>query len=133
MAPRPRPIQRQIVPTLSPRHAVGFCLIAVSGLVFWLWQAQSERALHDKTAQSNARALIEAASEWRASKPKLGCPTVSQLLADHELSDGKVSADAWGGRYRILCSGGNVQLLSAGPDGEFQTTDDVTIAGDMRS
>ncbi len=38
--------------------------------------------------------------------------------------------DAWGTRYRMEVSGAAVRVISAGPDGEFDTEDDLIREGE---
>lgn len=53
------------------------------------------------------------------------CPDVADLrplldaTRDHH--------DPWGADYRIACDGATVRVTSAGPDGDFDTDDDIRM------
>jgi hypothetical protein len=96
------------------------------GTVTLVWGRSSAQAREDK-ALSSARELLTAATDWKSAHAKLGCPTVTQLLLDRKLTRDSPSADPWGGRFRIICTGNEVQVRSAGEDGEFQTRDDIAL------
>jgi hypothetical protein len=77
--------------------------------------------------------LLDAASSWKRTSGVAGCPTVSQLRVDRQLSAGAPTDDPWGSRFRIRCSEAEVQVRSAGLDGEFQTADDIALSADWQS
>ncbi len=53
------------------------------------------------------------------------CATVEELIADKILDKSKATTDSWDRPFRIQCDGTEVTVDSAGPDGEFDTEDDV--------
>ena len=72
----------------------------------------------------DANVILEAASDYM-SEDGSGCPTVSSLKRDQLLQPNAAASDAWGSRFRVLCTGRDVQVLSAGPDGRLDSKDDV--------
>jgi general secretion pathway protein G len=53
------------------------------------------------------------------------CATVDQLVEDKVLDKSKARTDAWDHDFRIECDGTEVGVISAGPDGQFDTEDDI--------
>jgi hypothetical protein len=128
MAARSRILSRSTVPTVSLRQIKlvgGFGLfIAVLGVA--IGNAHQDQGRQEQ-AVSHARELLAAATDWKAAHGELGCPTVTRLKQDRQLENDALSADPWGGRFRIICSGNGIQVRSAGADGEFQTGDDISL------
>jgi hypothetical protein len=72
------------------------------------------------------RRVLAAAEAWQSEKPE-GCPTLTGLTDAGYLSSDVRTDDAWGTRFRIVCSDRSTSVHSAGPDGHFGTHDDVVI------
>jgi general secretion pathway protein G len=53
------------------------------------------------------------------------CATMEQLIEDKAIDKSKATTDPWDHAYRIECDGTEVMVTSAGPDGEFDTEDDI--------
>jgi general secretion pathway protein G len=53
------------------------------------------------------------------------CATVDQLIEDKVLDKSKARTDAWDREFRIECDGTEVNVTSSGPDGQFDTEDDI--------
>ena len=53
------------------------------------------------------------------------CATVDQLIEGKVLDKSKAKTDAWDRDFRIECDGTEVNVTSAGPDGQFDTEDDI--------
>ncbi|MCA9580236.1 MAG: type II secretion system protein GspG [Myxococcales bacterium] len=77
-----------------------------------------------KQAQSDA-ATIQSAVELYLASGGDGCPTVEELVASKELKKGTATADPWGNDFDIECSGDDITVMSAGPDGQMGSDDDV--------
>jgi hypothetical protein len=75
-------------------------------------------------AVKDAARIKRAADVWRTDNPS-GCPSISQLLRDGQLTEASRADDPWGGRYRLMCDGGDVRVISPGVDGRLSTSDDV--------
>ncbi|MCC6645026.1 MAG: hypothetical protein IT374_05565 [Polyangiaceae bacterium] len=54
------------------------------------------------------------------------CPTVEEVVAARLVTAELRAEDAWGKPYRVVCPPGGPRVVSAGPDGVFDTPDDVT-------
>jgi type II secretory pathway pseudopilin PulG len=78
-------------------------------------------------SDADARTILEAAENY-LSEDGVGCPTVTSLKRDSHLQEKAAASDAWGGRFRVLCSGGEVSVSSPGPDGRVDSKDDVRAA-----
>jgi len=53
------------------------------------------------------------------------CATIDQLVQDKQLDRTKATKDAWDHDFRVECDGVEINVTSAGPDGEFETQDDI--------
>jgi general secretion pathway protein G len=53
------------------------------------------------------------------------CANMDQLLQDKAIDKTKSTKDAWEHDFRIECDGVDINVTSAGPDGEFETQDDI--------
>ncbi len=53
------------------------------------------------------------------------CATMEQLIEDKAIDKAKATTDPWDRAYRIECDGTDITVISAGPDGEFVTEDDI--------
>src|SRR5579871_6877820 len=72
------------------------------------------------------RRVLAAVEAWQSEKPE-GCPSLTGLADSGYLQSDARTDDAWGTRFRIVCSGTSATVRSAGPDGRFGTHDDVVI------
>lgn len=84
-----------------------------------------ERAKVDIAVQ-NARALRNAALQWRTTFAKADCPTVPTLLRDKVLDRSGKTQDPWGAAYRIKCEDDEIYVSSLGKDGKEGSPDDIT-------
>jgi general secretion pathway protein G len=53
------------------------------------------------------------------------CANMEQLLQDKAIDKSTATRDAWDMDFRIECDGTEVTVTSAGPDKQFETTDDI--------
>ena len=53
------------------------------------------------------------------------CATIDQLIENKQLDKNKATKDAWDRDFRIECDGTEVNVTSSGPDGQFDTEDDI--------
>lgn len=79
----------------------------------------------DTTRQAEMQAQ-PIADKWHAEHPD-ECPTVEKLKSLRELSPSFNSNDAWGKPFKFDCSGEDVVMISAGPDGKEGTEDDIKV------
>jgi type II secretory pathway pseudopilin PulG len=77
-----------------------------------------------KSTQADAQALRSAVMLYVADNPR-GCPTVEDLVSERYLDGSKRTADAWDTEFQVTCEDGDVTVISAGPDLEFNTEDDI--------
>jgi hypothetical protein len=50
---------------------------------------------------------------------------MEQLIEDKAIDKSKATTDPWDHAYRIECDGTEITVISAGPDGQFDTDDDI--------
>ena len=77
-----------------------------------------------KSTKTDAQALRSAVMLYVADNPR-GCPTVEDLVNERYLDGSRRTADAWDTEFQISCEDGDVAVVSAGPDLEFNTEDDI--------
>ena len=77
-----------------------------------------------KSTKTDAQALRSAVMLYVADTPR-GCPTVEDLVNERYLDGSKRTADAWDTDFQISCEDGDIAVVSAGPDLEFNTEDDI--------
>lgn len=77
-----------------------------------------------KSTQTDAQALRSAVVLYIADNPR-GCPTVEDLVSEGILDSSKRTTDAWDTEFQITCEDGEIDVVSAGEDLEFNTEDDL--------
>jgi len=77
-----------------------------------------------KTTATDAQGLRSAVMLYKADNPR-GCPTVEDLVSERYLDGSRRTTDAWDTPFQISCEDGDISVLSAGPDLEFNTEDDI--------
>lgn len=98
-----------------------FAMIAGGVAVALLPQLDKAR---EKSTRADAQALRSAIMLYVADNPR-SCPTVDDLVTDRYLDGSKRTADAWDTPFQITCEGGDIFVVSAGEDGQFETEDDI--------
>ena len=83
-----------------------------------------EEARIDST-KTSAQAIRSAVTMFLAENPAGGCPNTEDLTSGGFLDEDKSTADAWDGEFEIECNGTRVSVVSAGPDKQFGTEDDI--------
>ena len=74
--------------------------------------------------RTDAQTVASAAMQYLIDNPGEGCPTVEQLAGGY-LSASTRLKDAWDNDFAVECSGDDVIVRSAGPDGSMGTEDDI--------
>jgi prepilin-type N-terminal cleavage/methylation domain-containing protein len=77
----------------------------------------------ERVSRIGARLLRDAAGAWRSEHPD--CPTPTQLREERYVDRGASLEDAWGTPYAIVCEAEDVTVVSAGPDKQPNTPDDL--------
>ena len=90
----------------------------------WLAGPIADRAHVGRTAV-DAATIREAMVLFRAENPDAPCPSVKNLMAEELLGSWSRTRDGWDNAYRVSCDGRDVLVVSAGPDEEFGTGDDI--------
>lgn len=83
-----------------------------------------EKARIDST-RTDAQAIRSAVIMFLGENPGGGCPSMEDLLEGGYIDRSKRSTDAWDNDFNLECSGDEVIVISAGPDGQMGTEDDV--------
>jgi general secretion pathway protein G len=98
-----------------------FAMIAGGVAVALLPRLEEARV---KTTKTDAQALRSAVMLYVADNPR-GCPTVEDLVSERYLDGSRRTADAWDTPFQISCEDGEISVISAGKDLEFNTEDDI--------
>jgi hypothetical protein len=104
--------------------ALGLSGITVVGLTATYLLAPALGGDGADAAVRDAAQIQQAAEHWRKQNPE-GCPTLSVLLDERELTARTSVEDPWGGRYKVRCEQGQISVTSAGKDRRVGTEDDV--------
>lgn len=83
-----------------------------------------EKARIDST-ETSAQQIRSAVTMYLAENPAGGCPNVDDLVQGGFLDEDKSLTDAWDQDFDIECQGTRVSVVSAGPDKQFGTEDDI--------
>jgi general secretion pathway protein G len=98
-----------------------FAMMAGGVAVALLPQLEKARL---KTTKTDAQGLRSAVMLYVADNPR-GCPTVEDLVTERYLDGTRRTADAWDTPFQITCEDGDIAVVSAGPDLQFNTEDDI--------
>lgn len=98
-----------------------FAMMAGGVAVALLPQLEKARI---KTTKTDGQSLRSAVMLYQADNPR-GCPTVEDLVTERYLDATRRTTDAWDTPFQISCEDGDIAVLSAGPDLEFSTEDDI--------
>ncbi|MGB5365337.1 MAG: prepilin-type N-terminal cleavage/methylation domain-containing protein [Polyangiales bacterium] len=98
-----------------------FAMMAGGVAVALLPQLEKARL---KTTKTDAQGLRSAVMLYVADNPR-GCPTVEDLVNERYLDGTRRTTDAWDSPFQISCEDGDVAVVSAGPDLQFNTEDDI--------
>lgn len=115
----PRPRRRPWLLALALAHVALACAVIVS-LV--LPGNRPPRANLTRIAAQEIRSAVLLYLTSHGPRPH--CPTTEDLVAAHMLVGEPRALDAWDRRFRIVCDGDDVRVISAGPDGVFGAESD---------
>lgn len=96
--------------------------LVVSGVAVALLPQLEEARI--KSTRADAQALRSAVMLYIADNPR-ACPTVDDLVNERYLDGTKRTADAWDTPFQVSCEAGDIFVVSSGPDGVFDTEDDI--------
>jgi general secretion pathway protein G len=80
-----------------------------------------------KSAESAVQTVKSAVTLYIATN-NTDCATMPQLLEDKQIDKSTATQDPWNHDFQIECDGTEINVRSAGPDGEFDTADDIPKA-----
>jgi general secretion pathway protein G len=76
-------------------------------------------------ARTDAQSIRGAVEMFLAQNPSADCPSVGELVEERVLSANTRSRDPWDNDFSVECEGEDITVISAGPDGQMGTEDDV--------
>ena len=84
-------------------------------------QLQKAKVQQTKGAVQTVRSAV---ALYRATN-NADCATMDQLISDKAIDKSTATRDSWDQDFRIECDGTDITVISAGPDKEFETADDI--------
>jgi len=78
-----------------------------------------------KSTRTDAQTIRSAVTMYLADHAGESCPTIEDLISDAALDRNKRTTDAWEREFQVQCDDGNISVVSAGPDGQFGSEDDI--------
>ena len=99
----------------------------IAGGVGFMVLPQMQKA-RVKTAKKDCQEIRKVATQYIALNTGVECPTVETLISERELDHDGGGRDPWDELYEISCSTDDVTVVSAGPDAQMGTEDDI-VAG----
>jgi len=99
---------------------IGLIAGAVGVAAFSHWVGAQKQ-----TTETNARAIRSAVRTWWSAHDPGHCPNLQELISDGTLARGSAQRDPWGGKFNIECQEDVVLVVSAGPDRQLGTDDDI--------
>jgi general secretion pathway protein G len=111
--------------TLIEIMIVVVIMAMIAGAAGFAAMESANRARIDNT-QAQVRSLASVAEAYLLHHPGAGCPSLEQLAEDRLLNRGSTRVDPWGGDFILSCDG-DVNVRSAGPDGQDGTGDDISV------
>ncbi len=123
MSPR-RSHSRGVTPFAA---ALALAAVGAGASCLWWLGSASASSTDEATSRADAEQIQTAAKSYRAQHSE-GCPTLSLLEEERLLSRNAREDDAWGNRFRVVCSESDEPVVnSAGPDGKASTRDDIRV------
>ena len=77
------------------------------------------------SSHTDAQSVRGTAVMFIMENPGSDCPSIEDLLEGGYVDRGRRTTDAWDRAFVIECEGEDVTVISAGPDGEMGTEDDI--------
>ena len=113
--------------------AAVFGALVLSVGAIGLFSSSASAGTDRETALGDARRVLLAAEAWQEQNGAQGCPTLTLLERDGHLTAQVRLDDAWGERFRVVCTAEGTRVVSPGRDGKLQTDDDIVAEGTPRS
>ena len=96
-------------------------LVATGVGVAVIPQLQKAKVKNAETAVATVRTAVQMYMATNNAE----CATMEQLLEDKQIDKNTSTKDPWDHDFKIECDGTDINVASAGPDGEFETEDDI--------
>lgn len=117
--------RQRLVTRWCGRLSLGLGLLLVAAVMGALTLPVYHCPSRADVARGDAQAIRAAVTMYRIERPSAACPTPDRLVDEGYLEERVVTADPWGRPYLVRCTEEDVEVRSAGPDGEHGTDDDV--------
>jgi general secretion pathway protein G len=83
------------------------------------------KAARIDSTRTDAQSVRSAAVMYVSENPGGDCPAVEDLTEGGYLDRSRRTTDAWDHAFVVECEGDDILVMSAGPDGELSTEDDI--------
>ncbi len=120
-SPRDRTAMRS--PRTAKRPAVALVVVACSLVAACSSKAEMDAAKVEVAKLFTDRLVKEVYPRWQVYNAEKVCPAkLGELIV---LLDNEGNDDPWGKEYTMTCGETGLKIRSAGPDGTFETADDI--------
>jgi general secretion pathway protein G len=111
--------------TLIEIMIVVLIMAMIAGAAGFAAMENMKQARIDNT-KAQVRSLAQVGEAYLLHHPGAECPSFDELAQARLLSRGSTRTDPWGGAFVMSCDG-DVNVRSAGPDGQDGTEDDISV------
>lgn len=125
---------RRVIRRKDPRRQHGMTLVEIMIVVIIMALIATavgvavlprlKQARIDST-RSDAQTVRSAVQMYVSENPGGDCPGMEDLTSGGYIDSSRRTADAWDNDFVVECSGDDVTVISAGPDGQMGTEDDI--------
>ena len=123
-------VYRVVRGRVSKRVAATVCIVVAGGFGVKIFFDPIRCHFPDDpehNVKTGARVFRTAVKSWQAGRSATTCPTLAQLESERYVDPGMSGVDPWGTEYRLSCANDEITVSSAGPDGHWDTRDDVRV------
>jgi general secretion pathway protein G len=115
-------LRRQAMTLIEIMIVVVIMALVATGVgVAVIPQLQKAKVKNAETAVHTVRTAVQMYMATNNAE----CATMEQLLEDKQIDKSTATKDPWDHEFQIACDGTEIDVVSAGPDGEFETEDDI--------
>lgn len=125
---------RRVIRRKDPRRQHGMTLVEIMIVVIIMALIATavgvavlprlKQARIDST-RSDAQTVRSAVQMYVSENPGGDCPGMEDLTSGGYIDSSRRTADAWDNDFVVECSGDDISVISAGPDGQMGTEDDI--------
>ena len=133
-SPAPHPLRRRFRRLRDAQRLEGMTLVEIMIVVIIMALIATAvgvavlprlKAARIDATRSDSRTVASGVEMFVADNPGGDCPGMEDLTGGGYINSAARTADAWGTDFSIECEGDDIMVMSAGPDGQMGTEDDI--------